>query len=265
MDYYRPGRFQILPVVVKNLLIINVLFFITTFTLSRFGIDLIEKFGLHYFSSEKFRPLQFFTYMFLHGNFSHIFFNMFALWMFGYAIENFWGAKRFLIYYFVTGIGAALVHYGVFYLEIAHLLNPVNDFLNEPSNMDYREKVAEVLSPYYTVTGPFSHNILSPADITIDLVQGFKNELLDTPVVVGASGAVFGLLLAFGMMFPNSPIYIYFLFPIKAKYFVLLYGALELFTGISQMGQSNIAHFAHIGGMLFGFILLKYWNVKRLI
>ncbi|HPD64854.1 MAG TPA: rhomboid family intramembrane serine protease [Bacteroidia bacterium] len=264
MNYYRPGSFQILPPVVKNLLIINILFFVATFTLGRFGINLIDLFGLHYFGSEKFRPFQFFTYMFMHGGFSHILFNMFALWMFGYAIENFWGPKRFLIYYLVTGIGAALIHYGVFYLEIAHLLNPINNFLNEPSNPDFQQRVAEVLAPYYHVSGLDISRSLTAADVSVDMVESFKTELLNTPVVVGASGAVFGILLAFGMMFPNSPIYIYFLFPIKAKYFVILYGVLELFTGISRMGESNIAHFAHVGGMLFGFILLKYWKVRRL-
>jgi len=257
MEHYRPGRFQILPLVVKNLLIVNFIFFAATIALERFGIDLVGILGLHYFASENFEPYQLLSYMFMHGGFSHIFFNMFALWIFGYAIENFWGPKRFLIYYIITGIGASLVHYGIFYFEIQPLIKPINQFLADTSNQDLKENLSILLSPYYNL--PLSAN-----DITASLVEEFKMNLYNTPVVVGASGAVFGILLAFGMMFPNSLIYIYFLFPIKAKYLVILYGVVELFSGVSNMGNSNIAHFAHLGGMVFGFILLKYWKVKRL-
>nr|MBC8343833.1 rhomboid family intramembrane serine protease [Bacteroidota bacterium] len=126
MTQYTPGRFQILPPIVKNLLIINVIFFVATFLAQRFNLDLNDKLGLHYFGSQKFQPFQIITYMFMHGGFGHIFFNMFALWMFGYAIENYMGPKRFLIYYLTTGIGAAILHYGVFYLEIRPLLDPIN-------------------------------------------------------------------------------------------------------------------------------------------
>jgi len=257
MDYIRPGRFQVLPLVVKNLLIINIIFFVATIALQRFGIDLVEKLGLHFFASEKFEPFQIVTYMFMHGGFSHILFNMFALWMFGYAIENFWGPKRFFIYYMVTGIGAALIHYGVFYAEIYKFVKPINDFLADTSNIEVKQHLATILSPYYNI--PLGIN-----DISVSLVEEFRTQLFNAPVVVGASGAVFGILLAFGMMFPNSQLYIYFFFPIKAKYFVILYGAIELFSGVSNMGQTNIAHFAHLGGMIFGFILLKIWRVKRL-
>jgi len=257
MEHYRPGRFQILPLVVKNLLIVNFIFFAATIALERLGVDLVSILGLHYFASEKFEPYQLLSYMFMHGSFSHIFFNMFALWIFGYAIENFWGPKRFFIYYIVTGVGASLIHYGVYYFEIQHFIKPINQFLADTSNMEVRENLSILLSPYYNLP-------LSASDITPTLVQEFKMSLYNTPVVVGASGAVFGILLAFGMMFLNSLIYIYFLFPIKAKYLVILYGVVELFSGVSNMGTSNIAHFAHLGGMVFGFILIKYWGVKRL-
>jgi membrane associated rhomboid family serine protease len=257
MNQYSPGRFQILPPVVKNLLIINILFFVATIVVQRMGVDLNDILGLHYFGSEKFKPFQIITYMFMHGGFGHVFFNMFALWMFGYAIENFMGPKRFFIYYIVTGVGAALLHYGIYYLEMRPLLLPINNYLSNPENIDFQHQLINAINPI--ITQP-----LSLSDLSYDLINNFKIDLLNQPVVVGASGAVFGILLAFGMMFPNSVIYLYFAIPVKAKYFVIIYGLLELWFGVSRMGDSNIAHFAHVGGMIFGFILLKYWKIKRL-
>ncbi len=259
MQQYRPGRFQLLPPVVKNLLIINGLFYLATFALNRFDISLVQILGLRYFGSDLFKPYQLISYMFMHSDqtITHILFNMFALWMFGYAIENFWGGKRFLIYYFVTGFGAALLHYGVYYIEIRAIMNPINDYLFNPDSMEYKERAAAVLRN-------FTIPPITPENINIGIVESIRSSFLDKPVVVGASGAVFGILLAFGMMFPNTVIYLYFAIPIKAKWFVILYGALELYFGFSNMGRGNIAHFAHLGGMIFGFILLKYWKVKRL-
>jgi len=259
MQQYTPGRFSILPPVVKNLLIINGLFYLATIVLNRFDIHLVDILGLRYFGSDLFKPFQLVTYMFMHSDqsFTHILFNMFALWMFGYAIENFWGPKRFLIYYLITGIGAALLHYGVFYLEHMKFLVPINDYLSNPESMEYKEKVAYILR---NLTIP----PMTAENINVEIVETIKAKILDAPVVVGASGAVFGILLAFGVMFPNTVIYLYFAFPIKAKWFVVLYGVLELYFGISNKGEGGVAHFAHIGGMLIGLILLKYWKVKRL-
>ena len=211
-EQYQPSRFNVLPTVVKNLLIINVLFFVGTIVLENYGVDLTSLFGLHYFTSDKFEPYQFITYMFMHGNFTHLFFNMFALWMFGNVLENYWGSKRFFVYYFITGTGAALTHMG------------------------------------YTVW-----SLMKIEDV--HQVQ----MMIDAPVV-GASGAVFGLLLAFGMLFPNTMLYVYFAIPIKAKYFVIIYGLIELFGGINNSPTDNVAHFAHLGGMLFGIILILYWK-----
>jgi membrane associated rhomboid family serine protease len=223
---YRPNSFSLLPLVVKNLLIINGLFYLATVVLSgQFGIDLTEKLGLHFPLSEAFRPYQLITYMFMHGSFMHLFFNMFALWMFGNTLENVWGPKRFLTYYLITGIGAAICHYTVIYFE----MQPALDYINSNS---------------------FDHPEL----------EAMRQEVLNAPVVVGASGSVFGILLAFGMMFPNTLLYIYFAIPIKAKWFVILYGAAELFSGLAGAPGDNVAHFAHLGGMLFGFILIKYWK-----
>jgi membrane associated rhomboid family serine protease len=273
MDQFRPGGFRILPPVVKNLLIINGLFFLATIALdSSFGINLIEILGLHYFAAEKFEPYQFITYMFMHGGMMHIFFNMFALWMFGNALENVWGPKRFLIYYFVTGIGAAIVHYVVFYFQISPVLQAIDGFLNDPSNAAVTRffnsdnlviASAEIRDMVNVFTQDYNNlvnsNPTKALQLSIDFMTSYRAAFLNAPVVVGASGAVFGILLAFGMMFPNAVIYLYFAIPIKAKYFVILYGAIELFSGIYDTG-SNVAHFAHLGGMLFGYFLLIYWK-----
>ena len=239
--YQRPGRFSLLPDVIKNLLIINGLFFLATVVLgSVFGASLIEQLGLYFPASESFRPYQIITHMFMHGNLGHIFFNMFALWMFGYTLENVWGSRRFLIYYLVTGLGAALLHMGVNYWEYSDVAST----LNNAEISQVQERGRELL--------------LSNRNFTNESMAKM-NLLLNTPTV-GASGAVFGILLAFGMMFPNQYIYIYFALPIKAKYFVALYGAFELYNGIANDPDSNVAHFAHLGGMLFGFLLIKYWR-----
>jgi len=229
---YRPRGFSILPEVVKNLLIINGLFFLITIVIgNRFNIDLNQLLGLHYPKADSFKPYQIITYMFMHGGFWHIAMNMFALWMFGTSIENYWGGKRFLIYYLITGLGAAFIHYLVVYFtQIAPAVSEINalNTMGQISNADEYLKV-------------------------------FYNSI---PPVVGASGAIYGLLLAFGMLFPEQIIYLYFAIPIKAKYFVILFGLFELFTGIKNSSSDNVAHFAHLGGMLFGFILIKYWRKK---
>jgi membrane associated rhomboid family serine protease len=237
----RFGRFNILPPVVKNLLIINGLFFLGSFIVSsRFGIDVFDILGLHYWSSEGFAPYQIVTHMFMHGSLGHIFSNMLALWMFGSVLENIWGGKRFLIYYFVTGLGAAIIHNMAKAIDIynlSQLLDPVN--------------LAMVKNEGYQV--------LQQGKNFTDETMRALNDAINTPTV-GASGAVFGILLAFGMLFPNTLIYLYFAIPVKAKYFVIAYGAFELFQGLRNDPGDNIAHFAHLGGMLFGFFLIKYWN-----
>ena len=204
-----------MPPVVKNLLILNVLFFLADISLQTRGIDLTQWLGLHYITAQDFYPWQFITYMFMHGNFSHLFFNMFALWMFGYALENYWGSKRFLVYYLITGVGAALIQTGVLALEIRGMTQGLPPFA----------------------------------------AQHYINQI----VTVGSSGAIYGILLAFGMCFPNVPIFLYFFFPIKAKWFVIIYGVIELFAGIGGTAD-GVAHFAHLGGMIFGLLLILYWR-----
>ncbi|MCF8365361.1 MAG: rhomboid family intramembrane serine protease [Bacteroidales bacterium] len=239
---YSPQGFSFLPPVVKNLLIINGLLFLATLAMSTQGIDLVKLLGLHYFTSERFQVYQFITHMFMHGGFNHVLFNMFALWMFGYMLENVWGSKRFLQYYIYTGIGAALIQLLVTYVRISVL----------ESQMD-PVQVATVL-----------RDGLGVLDKGLNYSNGQMatlNAMINAPMV-GASGAVFGILLAFGMMFPETKLYLYFLFPIKAKYFVIGYGLVELIFGIANRPDDNVARFAHLGGMIFGFILIKYWKRK---
>lgn len=265
---YSPRGFSVLPPVVKNLLIINGLVFLAQIMFeSVFHIDLVDYLGIHYIGSTKFNPIQFVTYMFLHSTvqFTHIIFNMFALWMFGYLIENVWGGKRFLIYYMVTGIGAAVVHMIVMYLGLREVQADASMIMSAPNPTDFYNFILEHYPRYESSLSEFINSwSLTPDNPSmINQASHYLHDLIeiqkDIPTV-GASGAVFGILLAFGMMFPNTLIYLYFFFPIKAKWFVILYGGLELYFGIRNSAGDNVAHFAHLGGMIFGFFLIRYWN-----
>ncbi|MEE2954132.1 MAG: rhomboid family intramembrane serine protease [Bacteroidota bacterium] len=237
---YSPSHFRELPEVVKNLLIINGLLFLATISLEKYGFNIVEHLALHQFQSINFKPHQLITHLFMHGNFTHLFFNMFALWMFGKILENIWGPKRFLIFYMITGVGAAFIHLGISQYEILSLQSQLDPY-NLMTILNDGKSILEM-----------NQNYSNP-------IMGKLNLLINTPTV-GASGAVFGLLLAFGMLFPNSLLYIYFAVPIKAKYFVIGYGLLELFAGLSNNPADNVAHFAHLGGMIFGFLMIKYWQ-----
>ncbi|MFA6261488.1 MAG: rhomboid family intramembrane serine protease [Bacteroidia bacterium] len=262
---------SILPPVVKNLLIINGLCFLANVVLeSRFNYSLNSLLGLYYPASTFFKPVQFLTHVFMHGSFMHLFFNMFSLWMFGSVLENHWGAKKFFIYYFVTALGAALLHLGVNTYEVYGLNTAIESYMTNPDInnfilfiQDHKQMVNarayEQLNSFYRewMTQPGNPLYIQQSG---ELLQSFIQLKMNIPVV-GASGAVFGLLLAFGMLFPNTKLMLIFLpIPIKAKYFVLFYGALELFQGISNNPGDNVAHFAHLGGMLFGFILIRIWK-----
>ena len=192
--------FRNIPTITKNLLIINILVYLATVVMELRGVDIAFYGGLHYYGSPFFHLYQFITYQFLHGSFQHLFFNMFALWMFGCVIERVWGPKKFLFYYLVCGIGAGL-----------------------------SQELVQMLMSSYSLT-------------------------------IGASGAVYGILLAFGMTFPNERIFIFPLpVPIKAKWFVCIYAGIELFSALGSAGD-GVAHMAHLGGMLFGFLLIRYWQ-----
>lgn len=217
MDSSRNSFAGVLPTVTKNIIIVNGIIWLAQFVLlQRADIDLSQQFGLHFIGSDHFRIYQLVTYMFLHDptSISHVFFNMFAVFMFGRALEQTWGSKRFLSYYMITGVGAGLIQMLIVYLRMQALI---------PVEM---------------------HSMVNS-------------------VTIGASGAVFGILLAFGMLFPNSQLFIIpFPFPIKAKWFVIGYGLLELIFGVANRSGDNVAHFAHLGGMLFGIFMILYWRKK---
>lgn len=267
---YRPSSFKLLPDVVKNLLIINgILFLAGGVFAEKLGFDLNENYGLYYFESGNFKPIQFLTHLFLHGNFMHLFSNMFALWMFGNVLENFWGSKRFLIYYLICGLGAALIHTFATGYEISQMKHNLDMYASQPSFIGFEAIVRKYNAflqgdAYIALNNVYNQWQMNPDDASIarqsvSAVYQLLEVKKDIPTV-GASGAVFGVLLAFGMMFPNSVIYLYFAIPIKAKYFVMLYGLFELYSGFQNNPTDNVAHFAHLGGMLFGFIMIKLWN-----
>ena len=216
-----------IPVVTKNLLLVNIIAFVATWILQLRGLDLNDLLGLHFFMAADFQVWQLLTYMFLHSGFTHILFNMFALWMFGVVIENVWGPKKFLFYYISCGVGAGIM-----------------------------QEIAQFFSFYFTI---------SAQDPTVGFSELFAighqlSTQLNGWTTIGASGAVYAILLAFGMIFPNERIFIFPLpIPIKAKWFVMFYVAIDLFSAMSSSGD-NVAHMAHLGGMLFGYLMIRYWN-----
>lgn len=223
---FRPMGFSILPVVIKNLVIINTLVFIAQNTFGPGGeVWFNNMFALHDVHSVYFRPHQLITHLFMHGGWFHIILNMFILWMFGSTLENIWGPKRFLIFYIISGLGAAILHMGVLYLENA----PVMELFR-----------------------------MLPIDQQQELLYA-QNFRVNT-ATVGASGAVFGCLAAFGYLFPNTIIRVNFILPIKAKWVVLMLIGAELWMGIQNSAGDNVAHWAHLGGALVGFLLVLYWN-----
>jgi membrane associated rhomboid family serine protease len=230
-----------LPPVVKNIILINVLMLLVDYVAkSVFGMDLTMVLGLYFPKSEQFIPLQIVTHMFMHGGLWHLFFNMYALYIFGQVLENVWGPKRFFIYYMVCGLGAAFIHETVILFQYERLMNIISP---EQLQLVLNEGTA-----YIREGKVFTDENMKSLQL-----------LLNTPTV-GASGAVFGILLAFGVLFPNTQLMLLIPpMPIRAKYFVLIYGAIELYLALTQPG-SNIAHAAHLGGMLFGYLLIRYWR-----
>jgi membrane associated rhomboid family serine protease len=230
-----------LPPIVKNIIILNIVMLLLTFALKAvWGTDLNSILGLYFPESDHFRSWQIVSHMFMHGGLIHLFFNMFALFMFGGVLERVWGPQRFLIYYLITGLGAAFTHEMVMWLQYTRSMAALS-----PEELQHiYDSGLEVLR--------------SGKVYTVDAAQTL-NTILNTPTV-GASGAVFGVLLAFGMLFPNTQLMLIFPpIPIKAKYFVLAYGAIELYLAVTSPG-SNIAHAAHLGGMIFGYLLIRYWR-----
>lgn len=272
MSYYRPGGSQVLPPVVKNIIIINVLMVLLQFALVRTGINLGDYLGLHYWASPLFRWWQPFTHMFMHGDpydvnqtILHIVSNMFALWMLGRVLEADWGPKRFLIFYIICGLGAALCHMAVLtyeYMPFQHILAQYQQHPDIESFYRLARAYHLHIDPDYA--NNFFHNwqehpdSMAYASQSVEILKTHLNE-----ATVGASGAVFGVLFAFGYLYPNTQLMLLFPpIPIKAKWFVGLYGLFELYAGLKNSAGDNIAHFAHLGGMLFAFILLRFWKMR---
>lgn len=268
MQSYRAPLFGNLPPVIKNLLIINILVFLADNILPQVGIDLTRYLALHNVQSPYFKPYQFVTHMFMHGGLTHIFFNMFALVMFGRMLELVWGPKRFLIYYFVTGLGAAALHSAVNYWHLSSMQDAIVAFNNTPSPEFFMSYIREYLPNATAMVNDFISTFSSDPNNSAHLrdAAGIMEKVYEIHLnipTVGASGAVFGVLLAFGMLFPNTQLMLLFPpIPIRAKYLVIIYGAVELFAAVLPQQGDNVAHFAHLGGMIFGFFLIKYWNSR---
>lgn len=246
---FSSGFMSSVPTVTKNLIIINALIWVATYVLRSFGIQLETILGLQYIGSDHFNLSQVITYMFMHDplNPAHVFFNMFGVFMFGRVLEQVWGPKRFLLFYMVTGIGAALIQELTWYITLRPMLEAAANFATNP-------EMAPFLKYFPSAQGA----MFSP-----EQAEQAKNLVLNSMITIGASGSVFGILLGFGMLFPNAPLFLMFIpVPIKAKYMVIGYGVIELFTGVAHFTGDNVAHFAHLGGMLFGYFLIRYWKNK---
>ena len=255
--------------IVRNLLIANVgLYFIISFM----SLNLNEFLSLRNLHSEHFLPFQFFTYMFLHGSGWHLFSNMFGLFIFGPLLEQFWGPKRFLIFYIVTGVGAGILYSGINYIETNSLANTIEKYNENPSPGEFKdilEKKGNIDLKRYPELNEFLYDYSDHSEDQY-CIESSKRELQGllysktNSQMVGASGAIFGILMAFGLLFPNTTLMLLFPpIPIKAKYFVAIYGLYELFSGIHRVAGDNVAHFAHLSGALVAFILIKIWQKDR--
>lgn len=280
MNSLGTGRFGSTTRVVRNLLIINIaIYVLSIFLWMSFQFDLHKIFGLFYFKSQSFKPYQFITHMFLHAYINpytnriiifHILFNMFGLWMFGRVLENVLGSRKFFLLFFISGLGAAFIHTFVQHLQISALIKQADSFINAPSYDSFHYIIEKYInSPsqrlinfmdewFYQPDNPEFFNEAKSIVSTIVNIQVNEN------VTVGASGAVFGILAAFTLLFPNVELMlIFFPVPIKAKYLVPGYAILELFFGVANFKGDNIAHFAHLGGALFGLILVLIWKKSQ--
>jgi len=295
MTDLRPGRFQILPPIVKNLIIINVILVLAQFVgWSAFRLNLADILGLHYWRSPLFKPWQLLTHMFMHGDprdiqetILHIFSNMFALWMFGSVLENTWGPKRFLTFYLICGLGAAVCHMSVLAIQYEPVYKAFEAFQHNATLDNFIGFLKQHYRPSPSVDIVNRLNALNinwsndPGSITYansaksalyDYLFGVHHGILNTQqyglfdeATVGASGAVFGVLFAYGYLFPNTELMLIFPpIPIKAKWFITFYALFELYAGIRNSAGDNVAHFAHLGGMLFAFLLLKIWSARRI-
>lgn len=244
---------------VRNILIINVVVFILQDRLFNSA-----EFALYYFGSDYFRPVQLLTHMFMHGGVGHLFSNMFSLFIFGPLLERYWGAQRFLTFYLITGLGASLLYLGVRAYELNQLKEDTVQYIESPSPVAFNNYMDQHVGTGAgrQIAIAYQRDPDNPEYIegTKDVISNMFKRIYNSPLV-GASGAIFGILMAFGLLFPNLELFLLFLpIPIKAKYFVLLYGAYELYAGFNRVPGDNVAHFAHLGGMLFAYILVRMWQ-----
>jgi len=251
--------FQNLTPVVKNLVILNVIFFLATVVLRSKGIDLGRMLGSYYPVSGEFKPYQIVTHMFMHGSFMHILFNMFGLIIFGPNLERVWGAKKFLTFYFTCGLGALAIYYGANFFQYRAFLNDYG--VDYQTFLDIAE-ASKIATSDIDAANIYFSKIIETSNIEPGIAFEIFNNLRRP--IVGASGAIYGVLLGFGMLFPNTQLMLLFPpIPIKAKYLVIILGVIALYSGIKNNPADSTAHFAHLGGMIFGFILIKLWKSDR--
>jgi len=256
--------------VVKNLLILNVAVFLISSVMGIGGIN--DILGLYYYGSPSFQPFQIFTYMFSHGGFMHLLFNMLGLFFLGPLLEQFWGSQKFLIFYVVCGIGAGLIYNGINFTQLEPMRNKVESYELTPSPESFYTYIADyripsrsynrqVLETYEAYSdNPQSQNLQNRTKRVVREIYEFKRDI----PMVGASGAIYGLLMAIGMLFPNTQFMLLFPpIPIKAKYLVLIFGGIALYSGFQSNPGDNTAHFAHLGGMIFAFIMIRAWRKNR--
>jgi len=253
--------------IVEKILIANVALFILH---KLFALDLIDVLGLRYISSPQFMPYQIITHLFVHASLGHLFSNMFTLITFGPVLEMHLSSKRFLLFYLGTGIGAALLYMGVLYLEINHFEGLYTDYLNAPSPEKfslYMQKFPKMYNIHYTFICDFFQysNDLGYIGKSKAIVTQLYHLKTGMPIV-GASGAIFGVLTAFAMLYPNTRLFLFLLpIPIKAKYFLILYGIYELHAGLVNNPSDNVAHFAHLGGIFFAYLFIKWYKRRKVI
>ncbi len=269
MNEFRPGRFQVLPSIIKNLLIINVLFFLAQNTIAKqMDIPMENLFALHTWKSPLFQPWQLISHLFMHNDIMHIFGNMFGLWMFGSVLENLWGAKRFLTFYIICGLGAAFLHLVFLNIEISHLTNDYLDIvaLHTSGKSGASEAMLAFVNHHHIMLNVdgLAYLRVHPDDHQaggqlLDVISEYYKMKINTPTI-GASGAVFGVLAAFVYLFPNTYLYFYFFFPVKAKWAGLAYFGYELFFAVKNAAGDNVARWAHVGGAIVGLIIVMTWN-----
>lgn len=251
MSEFRPTGFQMLPGAVKNLILINALVFLAQQVLPHTGFNMEDTFALHTLQSQLYKPWQLITHLFMHADIMHIALNMLALWIFGSVLENLWGPKRFLTFYIICGLGAALCHMALLFYQNQHIINEYA-VINRQSP-DYFKMLKAFLEKY---------NMQNEGYVSEKYAEVVINDNLNIPTI-GASGAVFGCLAGFGYLFPNNQLYVYGLFPIKAKWLVIIYAGIEILATVQDDPGDNVAHVAHLGGALAGLIMVYFWNKKR--